>query len=265
MAQIEDLKEWFEDKSSALVAVSGGVDSALVAHAAFSVLGNNSVAVTADYKTQSMDEMNSARQVCSQIGIRHATISYDELSDEYFAANDKNRCFYCRMQLGKYLRKYARANSLDVIVDGTNTDDMGDYRPGISALRKYGVQSPLLDAGFTKAEVRSVAQEVGLLVHDRPSNSCLASRIPWGTRVTEERLGRIEMAEVAVREITGARTVRVRDINDTARVEVGSDELGLLSAGVKNAVSRALVDSGFDAAEFDPNGYRQGKINVIQG
>ena len=265
MARIEDLTEWFADKNRVLVAVSGGVDSALVAYAAFAALGGNSAAVTADYKTQSMEEMNSARQVCSQIGIRHDVIAYDELQDENFAANDRNRCFYCRMQLGEYLEKYARTNSFDTIVDGTNTDDMSDYRPGIAALRKHGVQSPLLDAGFAKPDVRRAAQSAGLAVHDRPSNSCLASRIPWGTRVTAERLLRIEKAEDAVRKIAGARTVRVRDMNRTARIEVGSGELGLLSAGVRDAVSRAVVDLGFDAAEFDPKGYRQGKMNVMQG
>ena len=263
MSHLRHLKEWFADKKRVLVAVSGGVDSALVAYAAHSALGSNSTALTADYRTLSQDEMASARQVCSQIGIEHVIITYDELNDEKFVVNGNDRCFHCRTQLGLRLRQFAADRSFSTIVDGTNTDDMTDYRPGIAALRRYGVQSPLLEVGLSKAQVRAAAREVGLSVYDRPSNSCLASRIPWGQQITATALARIEASEAAVKVITGASIVRVRDMAGSARVEVGADELPLLSVGARTRIVSKLRSVGFYSVEFDPTGYRQGKANVM--
>lgn len=263
MTPLDRLKEWFVGRGRVLVAVSGGVDSALVAYAAHSVLGEDSAAVTADYMTLSGDELDSARQVCSQIGIRQILISYNELDDDRFAANDSSRCFHCRTQLGLRLRRIAASGSFQIIADGTNTDDLGDYRPGIEALRGYGVRSPLLEARLAKRDVRKAAAEAGLAVHDRPSNSCLASRIPWGRRVTARSLARIEEGERAVREVTGARVIRVRDAGGSASVEVGRDELPLLSGKARTEIVRRLISAGFSSVEFDPAGYRQGKANVM--
>jgi uncharacterized protein len=263
--QVEQLKGWFAGKGRVLVAVSGGVDSALVAYAAHAALGSDSAALTADYKTLSQDELDSARQVCSQIGIQHTVISYSELDDEGFVANDRDRCFHCRTQLGRRLQQFATEGSFQIVVDGTNLDDLGDFRPGIEALRGYHVRSPLLETGFAKSDVRAAAMEAGLAVHDRPSNSCLASRIPWGQRVTAGSLERIELGEDAVKRITGARTVRVRDIGGTARIELGADELALLSQDARLEISRKLKSTGFSSVEFDPEGYRQGKANVMSG
>ena len=259
---LEKLTSWFDDKKKVLVALSGGVDSALVAYAAFEKLQENAVAVTADYKTLSQEELDSSGVVCSEIGISRILLKYDELENESFARNDSNRCFHCRVELGSRLVELACSQGADVIVDGTNLDDLGDYRPGIMAMRKHGIQSPLVDTDFTKKMVRNVARYVGLSVHDRPSNSCLASRIPWGQRVTSERLVRIELGENLVRQLTGIRQVRVRDIDGAARIEVETQHIPLLYDGL-DEITTKLKAFGFSSVSIDQSGYRPGKINVV--
>jgi uncharacterized protein len=264
MKKIEQLKDWFSDKQSVIVALSGGVDSALVAYAAHSKLGNAALAVTADYKTLAQEELESAKKICQEIGIRHLIISYNELENEDFTRNDNERCFHCRTELSEHLKKIAQNENTQIIVDGTNIDDLGDYRPGITALKNNGIQSPLVEVGFTKQEVRKAAKLVGLSVFDRPSNSCLASRIPWGQRVTAEKLARIEMGEIFVKQVLGARQVRVRDIAGSAKIEIGRDEMSLLSEAKKlDELVAKLKLIGFDSVTVDSDGYRPGKINVI--
>jgi len=151
-----------------------------------------------------------------------------------------------------------------MIVDGTNIDDLGDYRPGVSALRENGIRSPLAEAGFSKKMVREKAKSVGLSVYDKPSNSCLASRIPWGQSVTAERLARIEIGEKIVKQLTGAKQVRVRDMNGIAKIEVGADELSLLEDNlILQKIKNKLKLISFEDVSIDPEGYRPGKINVI--
>lgn len=264
MKKLEKLVDWFSDKKSVVVALSGGVDSALVAYAAHKKLGMSALAVTADYKTLAQDELESAKKICQEIGIRHLVINYDELQNENFVKNDKNRCFYCRTELFEHLIEIAKEEKTKVIVDGTNVDDLGDYRPGIAALKNNGVQSPLVDVGFTKEEIRLAAQLVRLSVYDRPSNACLASRIPWGQRVTAERLARIEVGETFVKQIFGARQVRVRDIDGAAKIEVDRKELFLFAEKEKlDELEEKLRSIGFHSMTIDKEGYRPGKINVI--
>ena len=151
-----------------------------------------------------------------------------------------------------------------MIVDGTNIDDLSDYRPGVLALRENGIRSPLAETGFSKKMVREEAKSVGLSVYDKPSNSCLASRIPWGQSVTAERLARIEIGEKIVKQLTGAKQVRVRDIDGIAKIEVGVDELSLLESNlVLQKIKDQLKLISFDDVSIDPEGYRPGKINVI--
>lgn len=261
--KLDALNNWFSDKKSVLVALSGGVDSALVAYSAYQALGDSAIAVTADYKTLAQEELESAKKICQEIGITHLIISYDELQNPEFVKNDQNRCFHCRSELADHLIRLARQKNIQTIVDGTNLDDLGDYRPGIVALQNNGIRSPLVESGLTKVEVRNTAKSVGLSVFDRPSNSCLASRIPWGQRVTAERLARIEIGEIFVKQEIGARQVRVRDINGMAKIEIGADELHLIqNANLEELVSK-LKSIGFESVTVDQTGYKPGKINVI--
>ena len=225
MKKYQDLLNWFSDKKSVLISLSGGVDSALVAHAAFEKIGNYAVAVTADYKTLAQEELDSAKKIAKEIGIRHILISYDELQNENFVQNDKNRCFYCRDELSEKLTTTANQLGIEIIVDGTHVDDLGDYRPGIDALHKNGIKSPLVETNFTKQEIRKQTKILGLTVYDRPSNSCLASRIPWGQRVTAEKLARVEMGELMIKQSVDVKQVRVRDLDGVAKIEVTVDKI----------------------------------------
>jgi uncharacterized protein len=263
MTNLENLENWFEDKNKVMIALSGGVDSALVAYAAFQKLGKSAIAVTADYKTLSAEELDTAKQICTEIGIQQLLLDYSELENEDFTKNDSNRCFHCRMELGDHLIKLAKENDVDMIVDGTNLDDLGDYRPGIEALKEHGIRSPLVETHFSKSKIRETAKMVGLSVYDKPSNSCLASRIPWRQRVTAEKLIRIELGETMVKQLTNVKQVRVRDIDGSARIEVEKQMISRFNEIVLKQITEKLKMIGFDSVEVDQDGYKPGKINVI--
>jgi len=264
MTNLNELLAWFNGKEKVLVSLSGGVDSALVAYAAKTTLNKDAIAVTADYKTLSSEELNTAKNIAKEIGITHKIIEYSELDNEDFVKNDNKRCFYCREELSQKLIQLASSLGIDVIVDGTQSDDMGDYRPGIDALHGNGIRSPLLETHFTKIMVRRTAKSIGLSIYDKPSNSCLASRIPWGQRVTAEKLTRIEMAEKIIKQKIGLEQVRVRDINGNARIEVESDKINLLNNDeIKSEIFSKLKMIGFSNVEIDPDGYSSGKLNLI--
>jgi len=263
MSSLENLVNWFDDKNKVMIALSGGVDSALVAYAAFEKLGNSAIAVTADYKTLSAEELGTAKQICSEIGIQQLLLDYSELENENFTKNDSDRCFHCRMELGDHLTKLAKEHNVDVIVDGTNLDDLGDYRPGIEALKQNGIRSPLVETHLAKPKIREIAKMVGLSVYDKPSNSCLASRIPWGQRVTAEKLTRIEFGETIVKQLTNVKQVRVRDIDGSAKIEVEKQMISRFDQNVLKQITEKLKMIGFTSVEVDQEGYKPGKINVI--
>ncbi|NND86703.1 MAG: ATP-dependent sacrificial sulfur transferase LarE [Nitrosopumilus sp.] len=263
MTKFDDLINWFEHKNKVLIALSGGVDSALVAYAAFQKLGSSAIAITADYKTLSREELDTAKNVCSEIGIKQFLLDYNELDNEDFIKNDSDRCFHCRMELGTRLQEFAKEHDVSVIVDGTNIDDLGDYRPGIDALKQNGVRSPLVETNFSKSEIRDFAKSVGLSVFDKPSNSCLASRIPWGQRVTAEKLARIEYGEIIVKQLTQTNQVRVRDLNGTAKIEVEKEMISAFNEKIIKQLEEKLKIIGFSNVEIDQDGYSPGKINVI--
>lgn len=264
MTKLDDLIDWFENKNGVLVALSGGVDSALVAYAAYKKLGSSAIAVTADYKTLSQEELDTSKQICKEIGITQITLDYDELENQNFVKNDSNRCYYCRQELGMHLVNLAQEKKIEFIVDGTNLDDLGDYRPGIEALKQNGIRSPLVENNLTKIEIRKIAQSVGLSVFDKPSNSCLASRIPWGQQITSERLARIEYGEKIVKQTAKLKQVRVRDMQGIAKIEVNKNEIPLVSSPeILDEITNKLKLIGFSEVLIDSEGYRPGKINVI--
>lgn len=265
MGSFDRLVEWFaKNGDSVVVALSGGVDSAVVALAAKKALGKNAIAITADYKTLAEEELTTARQVAKEIGIEHKVIEYDELENPEFVKNDAMRCYHCRIELGQHLAEEAKKASITLIADGTNVDDLTDYRPGIKALREYGVRSPMVELGIAKLEVREIAKGSGLSVYDKPSNACLASRIPTGDEVTYEKLQRIESAEIIVKSIFGVRQVRVRDHGELARVEVGKDELQKMFDVVKlTLLDDKLKELGFKFVSVDAVGYKTGKLAMI--
>ena len=263
MKKLDELENWFDGKKKVMIALSGGVDSALVAYAAYQKLGDSAIAVTADYKTLSVEELQTAKQICSEIGIRQILLNYDELENPEFTKNDSNRCFHCRLELGNHLIELSKVHNIHTIVDGTNLDDLGDYRPGIKALKQNGIKSPLVETNFSKLEIRDVAKYVGLSVFDKPSNSCLASRIPWGQRVTVERLTRIELGETIVKQLTNVKQVRVRDNDGSAKIEVNKDMISVFSDGILKQITEKLNLIGFSTVEIDQEGYKPGKINVI--
>ena len=246
----------------ALVAFSGGVDSAVVAALAAEALGDRAVACTAKSETLPADELEGAKRVAAEIGIRHEIVSFSELDSEAFARNDDDRCYHCRsMRLGKMFET-ARELGIETVCDGTNASDPGEgHRPGLRAVEELNAYSPLLEADITKPEVRELAREYGLSVAEKPSMACLSSRIPTGLEVTEERLSRVEKAETLLRT-WGFEQFRVRDHDGLARIEVGADELErALDPDFAAAVQDHLTDVGFEHVTLDLEGYRTGSVS----
>jgi pyridinium-3,5-biscarboxylic acid mononucleotide sulfurtransferase len=251
-------------RGSALVAFSGGVDSAVVAALAHRALGAQAVAVTAAAETLAGAELDQARRVAAEIGIRHEVTTYSELDDPEFVRNPAHRCYVCQGMRMDTMLRLATAWGFAVVCDGTNASDPGPDRPGLKAVQERGVYSPLLAHGVDKAATRALARALGLSVWDRPANACLSSRIPHGQLVTFGKLRRIEAAEELLAG-HGFRVVRVRhdeagaqanpQIN--ARVEVAAEEVARLAA-LWPEVEPALLALGFARAAFDPHGYRRG-------
>lgn len=261
----QSLISWFQNKNQkVIVALSGGVDSAVVALAAKKALDKKAVAVTADYNTLSGDELKSARKIAKEIDIDHRIVRYSELDNEEFVKNDSLRCYHCRTELASYLLLEAKKMNVSLIVDGTNIDDLKDYRPGIKAMRENDVKSPLVELGIGKQNIRSIAKSNNLSVFDKPSNSCLASRIPHGIPVTFEKLKRIETAEILVKSVFNVRQVRVRDHQDTARIEVGREEFKeMFDTDKLLAIDSKLKNLGFKYVALDLSGYKsRDNINI---
>jgi uncharacterized protein len=250
----------FSARGSVLVAYSGGVDSAVVAALAHRALGDRALAVTAAAETLAGAELDHARLLAAEIGIRHEVVTYNELDDPGFVANPSYRCYVCQgMRMGAMVR-LAAARGYAVVCDGTNASDPGPDRPGLRAVRERGVWSPLLAHGVDKAETRAIARALGLSAWDRPANACLSSRIPHGQAVTLGKLRRIEAAEDVLAG-EGFRVVRVRHDAGAARVEVGPDEVPRLAA-IWTEVEPRLRSLGFARVGFDPRGYRRGGADL---
>lgn len=258
------LLKWFAAiNDTVVVALSGGVDSAVVALAAQMELGKRAMAVTANCTTTSEEELKSAIMVARELGIRHEVVKYDELINEDFIRNDNSRCYHCRRDLAAHLIAKGKEIGAKSIVDGTHVDDLGDHRPGIKALQEAGVRHPLLEIGLGKSDIRKIAERFGLAIYNKPANSCLASRIPHGIEITYARIARIEKAESIIKTIFRVTQVRVRDHTELARVEVGRDELHRLFDAEKLEVAdKKIKELGFRYVSIDMRGYRQGSLVV---
>jgi uncharacterized protein len=255
-------REDLADRDGVLIAFSGGVDSSVVAALAHDALGEDAVACTARSETLPAEELDEARRVAEEIGIRHETVAFSELDSEAFVENDDDRCYHCRsMRLGAMFDR-ARELGLGTVCDGTNASDPGGgHRPGLQAVEELDVYSPLLAHDITKSEVREIAREYDLSVAEKPSMACLSSRIPTGLEVTEERLTRIEKAERLLRT-WGFEQFRVRDHDGLARIEVGSGELdAALSPEFARAAREHVGDLGFDHVTLDLHGYETGSVS----
>jgi pyridinium-3,5-biscarboxylic acid mononucleotide sulfurtransferase len=248
---------------SVLVCYSGGVDSAFVLAVAHEELGARAVGMTAVSPSLAPAEREDAEAVARRIGADHRLVDSNEIEDPSYVANNPDRCFHCKSELYRIAAKKQADWALAAIVNGTNVDDLGDYRPGLEAAKEAGVVSPLVDLGFTKADVRAGAAAVGLPIWDKPAAACLSSRIPFGTAVTRDRLTRIGGFEAALRGL-GFRQVRVRYHDELARIELGLDELPRAS---EPAIRAAMVDAGkqhgFRYVTLDLGGYRMGSHNEV--
>ena len=247
---------------SAAVAFSGGVDSALLAALAREALKDRAVAVTLRSPLLPLQEQEDAARVAEQIGIRHVVLDIDDLADGDFAANDAQRCYYCKRARLRFLAAWARENGVAAVLEGSNADDLGDYRPGMRALAESGAaQSPFLQCSVTKAEIRALAKKRSLPVWDKPSAACLASRIAYGLAITPERLRQVEEAERILRARCRGQ-LRVRHHGDLARIEAEPAEAARLAQPETAArVEAALKALGFTFVALDLGGYRTGSAN----
>ena len=252
------------DCGSVLVACSGGVDSVLLAAVAARTLGENAVAATAVSASLASGELDDARAAATAAGIRHIEVPTGEVENHAYAANAPDRCFHCKDTAYGTFTQLAGQLGIAVVIDGTNADDSGDFRPGRRAAREHGVRSPLAEAGMTKQEIRDWARELGLNVWDKPAAACLSSRIPYGSPVTPEKLSRIDRAESALKAL-GFRQCRVRDHGDVARVEIESALLPSLLE-MRAEITNAIKQAGFPYVALDLDGFRSGSMNeVLQG
>jgi pyridinium-3,5-biscarboxylic acid mononucleotide sulfurtransferase len=262
-AKLARMKQDIASAGSALVAFSGGVDSTFVLAVAAEVLGSRAVALTAHSPSVPKAEREEARRLAGRLGVRHLERESLEQDDPGYVENSQDRCYHCKRELYRLCGEAARAEGIAAILDGFNADDRRDHRPGHRAALERAIRSPLAEAGLTKDEVRAWSEAYGLPTWDKPQMACLASRIPYGTPVTPERLAQVERAEVGVRAL-GFRELRVRHHGDLGRVEIGAAELE--RAFERRAdIARAVKAAGFKLAALDLEPFRSGRMNEVAG
>nr|BAL56335.1 hypothetical protein HGMM_F36B04C38 [uncultured Acetothermia bacterium]BAL60124.1 hypothetical protein HGMM_OP4C760 [Candidatus Acetothermum autotrophicum] len=257
--KLQALRELVRSYGSAIVAFSGGVDSSVVLAVAKQELGERVLAVTAHSPVYAQRELEAAKSCAQQLGVPHEIIFTRELDDPRYINNPPTRCFHCKQELFSKLTELARARGFAVVLDGTNASDIGDFRPGMRALKDYNVKSPLLEVGLTKPEVREIARVLKLPTAEKPAMACLASRLPYGSAITPEKLKQIEHAEEFLFSL-GFSQVRVRHYNEMARIEVPPHEMAQLLAN-RDAITARLKELGFRYVTLDLAGYRSGSMN----
>lgn len=256
----EHLQTWFDDCPFALIAFSGGVDSSLVAWLAAKCLGpEKHLAVISASPSLKLSDLDEGKDFAARHGIRLEIVETQELQNPNYASNPSNRCYFCKQTLYTELSGLAASHAPCWILNGTNTDDLGDYRPGLQAASEFDVRSPLLECGLDKAAVRSLAERLGLECWNKPAAPCLSSRIPYGQRVTVEKLRRIEAGEAWLKT-HGFEVCRVRHEENSARIEVAADQL-LKAGAMITELRSAFTELGFQEVELDKEGFVSGKLN----
>ncbi|MGQ9719843.1 MAG: ATP-dependent sacrificial sulfur transferase LarE [Candidatus Jordarchaeum sp.] len=261
-SKIDQIRNTLKDKT-VMVAFSGGVDSSLMVSLAKDV-SKKVLAITINSQIIPPEDVERAKQVARELGVNHTVIWVDRLSNSLFVANPPNRCYYCKKELSRTLKKIANEKGYELIVEGTNTSDIVGHRPGALALQEEGILSPFLTADVTKEEIRLIARERGLSVSDQPSMACLASRISYGEAITDEKLHRIAEAERYIKQISSVTIVRVRTHRNLARIELGKDEREkLFSIEILDKIAEKMKGLGFKYCTLDVEGYRTGAMDEV--
>ncbi|HHJ00914.1 MAG TPA: ATP-dependent sacrificial sulfur transferase LarE [Candidatus Aerophobetes bacterium] len=259
--KMENLKDKLRRMGRVVIAFSGGVDSTFLVKVAYEVLGKNVIAVTAASSTYPKTELEEAKRLARLIGVRHIIVNSEETEVENFKQNPPNRCYYCKKELFSKLKEIAKKEKINYVLDGTNYDDLTDFRPGMKALRELNIISPLKDVKLTKEDIRNLSKLMNLDTWDKPACACLASRFPYGIRITKERLDRVEKAENVIRNL-GIRQLRVRYHNEIARIEVNKKDMQLLLEH-SDSIVKKFKELGFIYVTLDMEGYRTGSLNEV--
>ena len=263
--KLKSLQRQIKDCGSMVIAFSGGVDSTFLLKVAADILGDHVIAVTARSSTYPDREYREAESFAKGLGARHIVITSEELEIDGFAENPVNRCYYCKQELFQKVKEIAKQHGISHVADGSNLDDLGDYRPGLKAVEELAVISPLRDAGMGKEDIRVLSKEIGLPTWNKQSFACLASRFPYGQKITRETLSMVDQAEQYLLDL-GFRQVRVRHHENLARIEVGSEERSrFFQEEILDRVSKQLKAIGYQYVTLDMSGYRTGSMNEVLG